>query len=468
MFSFNERLGVFLTVEASFLSLVAVASILCFVIYKWLRRTVTTWGKSVVLSKDATDSSLFLNLMFADMIQAIGNMPSIRWMEDGFITEGQLCTAQAAVKQVGIVGVALTSLAIGVQTFSILVLRWRAPKHISKLLVVGIWIFAGLVIGIPNAVHRNTVYYGNTGYWCWILQEFKTEQIVTEYLWVWSAGILMVILYGIMFVVMRGWVILDDEGVHWYRNYRPQHANLAVPETEEDKVSKEIANLMLFYPAVYVFCVFPNSLSRWLYFSGFQTPYQFTLFASTLFALSGLFNVILFFSTRPDLVKGPNVIIESEALPLHQHHRKDSSSISVSRLDATGGGNSSKLGRLPERNYAYNYSDNTTMANTEPWPSSAVSGQSYTDALISNTSPPPLPPPSGLHSSYDNYSYAHSSGGGAGGEAVYSSPTAFNGALALPAHARTNSYRSDELKRSKESASLMEEEEEDYGWLPGA
>ncbi|PPQ92973.1 hypothetical protein CVT25_000174 [Psilocybe cyanescens] len=420
MFTFNERLGVFLTVEASFLSAAAVGSILCFVIYKWLRRTVTTWGKSAVLSTDATDSSLFLNLMLADLIQAI---------------EGQLCTAQAAIKQVGIVGVAMTSLAIGVHTFSILVLRWRAPKHISKLLVVGIWIFAALVIGIPNAIHRNTKYYGDTGYWCWILQEFKTEQIVTEYLWVWSAGILMVILYSIMFVVMRGWVVLD-EGVHWYKNYRPKHPNLAVPETEEDKASKEIANLMLFYPAVYVFCVFPNSLSRWMYFSGFQTPYQFTLFASTLFALSGLFNVILFFSTRPDLVKGPNVIIESESESLPLHYRKDSSSTSHAPAN-------SKLGRLPERNY----NDANAPMGTEAWPAQGY-GRGHPDAFE---------PPVAL------YDYPNGNG-----NAVYSSPTAFNGALGLPTHARNNSYRSDELKRSKESALLIEDDEEDYGRLPGA
>jgi len=54
--------------------------------------------------------------------------------------------------------------AIAVHTFCVLVLRWRAPKFISKLVVLMIWIFAALVIGIPNIIHMNERYYGNTGY----------------------------------------------------------------------------------------------------------------------------------------------------------------------------------------------------------------------------------------------------------------------------------------------------------------
>ena len=43
--------------------------------------------------------------------------------------------------------------AIAVQTFCVLVLRWRAPNYISKLVVLMIWIFTTLVIGIPNCLY---------------------------------------------------------------------------------------------------------------------------------------------------------------------------------------------------------------------------------------------------------------------------------------------------------------------------
>jgi hypothetical protein len=70
------------------------------------------------------------------------------------------------------------------------------------------------------------------------------------------------------------------------------------------------------YPAVYIICVFPISLARWLRFDGYNPPYQFTLFASALFAFSGLFNVILYFSTRREYAVGPSVTATATILPL--------------------------------------------------------------------------------------------------------------------------------------------------------
>jgi hypothetical protein len=69
--------------------------------------------------------------------------------------------------------------------------------------------------------------------------------IVTEYLWVWLAAGVMAILYTIMFTVMRGWFIIDDNGIHWYKNYNPSDEGVEEMETEEEKEMKGIANLML-------------------------------------------------------------------------------------------------------------------------------------------------------------------------------------------------------------------------------
>jgi hypothetical protein len=40
--------------------------------YKWFQRTVLSWGRRNRRRPDASDSSLFLNLMIADLVQAIG------------------------------------------------------------------------------------------------------------------------------------------------------------------------------------------------------------------------------------------------------------------------------------------------------------------------------------------------------------------------------------------------------------
>ena len=59
--------------------------------------------------------------------------------------------------------------AIAVHAFCVLVLRWRAPKYISKLVVLIIWIFITLVIVIPYSIHRNQRFYGDAGGYCTFL-----------------------------------------------------------------------------------------------------------------------------------------------------------------------------------------------------------------------------------------------------------------------------------------------------------
>ena len=72
---------------------------------------------------------------------------------------------------------------------------------------------------------------------CWIKSDFKKEQIITEYLWVWLAAVLMAILYTIMFGVMRGWFTIGR-----LRHGTGQPAEI---ETEEGRETKAIAILML-------------------------------------------------------------------------------------------------------------------------------------------------------------------------------------------------------------------------------
>lgn len=56
----------------------------------------------------------------------------------------------------------------------------------------------------------------------------------------------MVILYGIMFVIMRGWFIIDN-GIYWHKNYtaKLRESRMGPIETEEDRTAKAIANMML-------------------------------------------------------------------------------------------------------------------------------------------------------------------------------------------------------------------------------
>ena len=80
---------------------------------------------------------------------------------------------------------------------------------------------------------------------CFIGPEFRTERFITESLWLWAAAPLMTILYFTMFVVMRGWFIIDN-GVYWYKTHMQRYGTIEpMEETQDEKYSKAIANLML-------------------------------------------------------------------------------------------------------------------------------------------------------------------------------------------------------------------------------
>ncbi|TEB06389.1 hypothetical protein FA13DRAFT_1749937 [Coprinellus micaceus] len=311
-FSFDERLGMYLVLQSSCLSAAAVLILLGYAFARWLKRR----GKKDVYN-DASGSSLFRNLMIADLIQAAGSLPIARWMRDGHITAGPTCTAQAVLKQIGINGF------IGLHTFSVLILGWRLHRHASKIGVLVVWVFTALVVGIPNAVHRNKVYYGfdSGDYWCWITDDFKAARIMSEYVWVWSAAFIMAILYGIM---------IEDDGWHWGGRSRVRPD--LTTEDDDVEIERNMAKNLIFYPVVYIIC-FPNSLSRWLQFSGTSVPFQFTLFANSLFAFS---DFAVGASPGSAVVTALPPGNSADDLP-HTPHAKDGSALSSSYDPYAGG-----------------------------------------------------------------------------------------------------------------------------------
>ncbi|KAJ2919934.1 hypothetical protein MD484_g438, partial [Candolleomyces efflorescens] len=156
---------------------------------------------------------------------------------------------------------------------------------------------------------------------CWISKDRTAARILSQYLWVWLSALIMCILYGIMFLVMRNVIVVGKNGINLAKKQRRVRPLIVTTDYEEEKACRELANVLLFYPAVYIICVLPNSISRWLYFSGRQVPFQVTHFTNALFAFSGFFNVILYFTTRRDYALGSSRPIISAQLPPTHHHR---------------------------------------------------------------------------------------------------------------------------------------------------
>ena len=99
-----------------------------------------------------------------------------------------------------------------------LVLNWVPGRYTSWFIIFGIWFCTALVVGIPNIFHRHHTYYGNTGFCtglpffsrnlidnfigCYINSKYTVERLVTDYVWLWLTGLVMVVLYSIMAVMI--------------------------------------------------------------------------------------------------------------------------------------------------------------------------------------------------------------------------------------------------------------------------
>jgi hypothetical protein len=296
-FGFDVRLGTTFIVQSAGLSAIAVSSLLFYILYSVVR---INRGAAKNWSSETHIHYYFVNLLIADLIQAIGGLLSIRWIAEAQVTEGVHCQVQAIFKQIGDVGVALTSLAIALHTFRVLVFRSSPDTKVAVFIVAAVWTTIGIFVGIGFVTNKSKLYYGNTGYWCWITDSYTVQRIVFEYLWLWLAAVVNMIVYGFLALVVVRIVVVEEGRIRISRSSeREGQWNLSNRGASD---SGAVAMQLLFYPLVYVVTVAPVAIVRWLAFSGHKIPFAATAFASCLFSLSGLFNVILFRLTRPKLL----------------------------------------------------------------------------------------------------------------------------------------------------------------------
>ena len=84
---------------------------------------------------------------------------------------------------------------------------------------------------------------------CWILPQYQAERIVTEYVWVWLAGLFMIILYGLIFAIIRRWINIAH-GIRWHDQ---PHGDALDMDSDDDKKIKAVANSMLLLVYCFLF-----------------------------------------------------------------------------------------------------------------------------------------------------------------------------------------------------------------------
>ncbi|KIK96011.1 hypothetical protein PAXRUDRAFT_139473 [Paxillus rubicundulus Ve08.2h10] len=296
---FGTRVGMIFVVQAAAMSALAVSALLAYITYSAAtihRNASRRW------STDTHIHYYFLNLMVCDLMQAIGGLLNIKWISEARVYPSPTCTVQGLFKQVGDVGVALSTMAIALYTLQVLVFHFNSSPKFALVVLAVIWVITALLVAIPNAIQHGL--YNPTGQWCWI-NERRSEQIGLEYLWMWIAAFLHIVVYVFLALVLKRVIIIDGHRLRWPRGGRERQRSFLSSTNYDPEPRRDegiIAFQLLFYPAVYIIVVLPISAARFSSFNGNYVPFPVTAVADTLFALDGLLNVALYSLTRPKLI----------------------------------------------------------------------------------------------------------------------------------------------------------------------
>lgn len=293
----GQSIGLALTAESGFISLAAVLGVFILIARKYFRH--------VKLIQRPTDLYM-LSLFTSDLLQAMGAVLDVKWVNEGKVYTGGYCTAQGIVQQLGETGVAMATLTIAIHTF--IVVLWGKLKHqlvVAYVVVTFIWLYVILFVSISVSVHtRDSTYYETpTPYWCWIGDghRFNAERIAGEYIWLWITLFGSILAYIPLFFWARGNITVSLE--HWW--HIRFHSNKENVQGIDPDGRKRRSLGMIAYPLVYSVIVLPLSVVRWI--TGFGSgarhmPSAATFIVIFIYNLSGVLNAILFLLTRTDLL----------------------------------------------------------------------------------------------------------------------------------------------------------------------
>jgi len=337
-------IGLTVVTQASCISLVAVSYVFTIILRNVVRRIRYATGKVFEGPMDL----LMFSLFSADALQAMGGAMSIQWIQDGKVEVGNFCSAQGIVQQLGETGVAMTTLMIAVYTF---LGGWLGkdtrtmPIWVTQVLMAAVWLFITLMIILGNVINRDKHFETPTPYWCWIGADYLQWRMWGEYFWFWLTLAVSVVIYIPLYLWSRG-NLLFDEHTWWKFTLRRVDSNA----DSELKVIRRRSMVMLAYPVVYCISILPLSVVRWIGFiqeRGHRPNHvssTATFAADTIYSLSGVFNVVLLLTTRPDSV----LFCKSKSAGRAPSFR-DSQEQSAHNLTENGEVEMLGLGRLPSR-----------------------------------------------------------------------------------------------------------------------
>ncbi|KZP07818.1 hypothetical protein FIBSPDRAFT_939300 [Athelia psychrophila] len=288
-----DSIGLAFVVESAFLSLIAVLAAFVLLIRNAFR-------DGYLIKRPA---NLYMISLFAfDLVMAVGHVLDVKWVHDGQVEVGHYCTAQGAIKQFGELGSSLSTLAIAIHTFVVVIWGKLGNNFSFAYCIVALnWLFVIFFVALGLSLNKNSswAYETPVGFWCWIGTKYRAEQFAGEYVWLWVTMFVSFITYTLIFLWARGNLTVNS--TRWW--------DIRIHRTLRGRVNtsggKTRSVKMIAYPIVFAILVLPLSVVRFR--SGFgrgehNVPNALTFTVQILYSLSGAVNVTLFLTTRSSLL----------------------------------------------------------------------------------------------------------------------------------------------------------------------
>ncbi|KAF7187719.1 hypothetical protein HII31_11058 [Pseudocercospora fuligena] len=265
---------------------------------------------------------LIFNLILADVLQSVAFVLNARHVLHDSVASGTtICRAQAWFVSTGDLASGLFTFAIATHSFVDIIFDYRLSHRSFMLTIIGLWSFNYLCAIIGIAMHPAD-FYTRAGAWCWVNQRYINERLWLHYFWMIIAEFGTLILYGIIFIILRKRVQKS-----FYTN-----ADMQIR-------AQSAAKMVIAYPIIYVVCTLPLVVARLKNMTGVPVSYVELCISGAMITSNGWLDVLLYSITRKSLLFGPDMSCENlralDTFNTFTHYRPDYEFGTSTTIEAT-------------------------------------------------------------------------------------------------------------------------------------
>ncbi|QRV81946.1 transmembrane protein [Ceratobasidium sp. AG-Ba] len=323
----GQSIGLAFSTQAGVISFISVIALGAIVVFKYKQASNHLRERFFASYLDVFMTNLFLS----ELLMSLGGVLDAKWANESQVYCGGYCDAQGSLQFLGETSVSIWTLAITLYTWWSVTgnkrLNFRPLLCYGIVAAVWVYVFAfnfgsyATVNPVDDDDEAN--YFTPTPFWCWVNSKYSGNR-VGEYFWLWLAGVGNIVVYVPLYLLLRGNLVIhyNPFSVRLYRIPPPPQEEVVKPDNDSSVASTEDesdqedtrkdAFKLLWYPIVYTILVLPLSLVRWMgsgntKFNDPQVPARHALAAAqlifhALYRLSGVVNVGLVLSTRPNVL----------------------------------------------------------------------------------------------------------------------------------------------------------------------